>query len=315
MRGGIDMTGEKGVVIGGGTMGAGIAAMFVAGSSDVDVIEPNEATRAGLVGRVEQAAREIGRKKPLGKVRALAAIEEIDWSGVTLVVEAVLESLELKRQVFAALDAAAPRDIPITSNSSGFPITKIADGLKGAGRMLGLHFFMPAHLVPCVEVICGERSDMTVAERVMSITGELGKKPVLVRKDIPGFLANRLQAAIMREALHLVEEGYASIEDIDTVSRYSFGFRLAAAGPLLQKDISGLRSVVVSHATIYPSLSNATEPSRILRDLVAAGKSGVQTREGFYKWSDETAAAELARYDRAIQKALAILREEDEAAP
>jgi 3-hydroxybutyryl-CoA dehydrogenase len=227
----------------------------------------------------------------------------------------VLESLELKRQGFAALDAAAPRDIPITSNSSGFPITKIADGLKGAGRMLGLHFFMPAHLVPCVEVICGERSDMTVAERVMSITGELGKKPVLVRKDIPGFLANRLQAAIMREALHLVEEGYASIEDIDTVSRYSFGFRLAAAGPLLQKDISGLRSVVVSHATMYPSLSNATEPSRILRDLVAAGKSGVQTREGFYKWSDETAAAELARYDRAIQKALAILREEDEAAP
>jgi 3-hydroxybutyryl-CoA dehydrogenase len=309
------MPGEKGVVIGGGTMGAGIAAMFVAGSCDVDVIEPNEATRAGLVERVQQAAREIGRKKPLGKVRALAAIEEIDWSGVTLVVEAVLESLELKRQVFAALAAAAPRDIPITSNSSGFPITKIADGLKGAGRMLGLHFFMPAHLVPCVEVICGERSDMTVAERVMSITGELGKKPVLVRKDIPGFLANRLQAAIMREALHLVEEGYASIEDIDTVSRYSFGFRLAAAGPLLQKDISGLRSVVVSHATMYPSLSNATEPSRILRDLVAAGKSGVQTREGFYKWSDETAAAELARYDRAIQKALAILREEDEAAP
>jgi 3-hydroxybutyryl-CoA dehydrogenase len=309
------MPGEKGVVIGGGTMGAGIAAMFVAGSCDVDVIEPNEATRAGLVERVQQAAREIGRKKPLGKVRALAAIEEIDWSGVTLVVEAVLESLELKRQVFAALDAAAPRDIPITSNSSGFPITKIADGLKGAGRMLGLHFFMPAHLVPCVEVICGERSDMTVAERVMSITGELGKKPVLVRKDIPGFLGNRLQAAIMREALHLVEEGYASIEDIDTVSRYSFGFRLAAAGPLLQKDISGLRSVVVSHATMYPSLSNATEPSRILRDLVAAGKSGVQTREGFYKWSDETAAAELARYDRAIQKALAILREEDEAAP
>jgi 3-hydroxybutyryl-CoA dehydrogenase len=309
------MPGEKGVVIGGGTMGAGIAAMFVAGSCDVDVIEPNEATRAGLVERVQQAAREIGRKKPLGKVRALAAIEEIDWSGVTLVVEAVLESLELKRQVFAALDAAAPQGIPITSNSSGFPITKIADGLKGAGRMLGLHFFMPAHLVPCVEVICGERSDMTVAERVMSITGELGKKPVLVRKDIPGFLANRLQAAIMREALHLVEEGYASIEDIDTVSRYSFGFRLAAAGPLLQKDISGLRSVVVSHATMYPSLSNATEPSRILRDLVAAGKSGVQTREGFYKWSDETAAAELARYDRAIQKALAILREEDEAAP
>jgi 3-hydroxybutyryl-CoA dehydrogenase len=306
------MPAEKGVVIGGGTMGTGIAAMFVAGSCDVEIVEPNKTTRGGLIGRVEQAAREIGRRRPFGKVKSLAAIEEIDWSGVTLVVEAVLESLELKRQVFAALDAAAPRDIPITSNSSGFPITKIADGLAGADRMLGLHFFMPAHLVPCVEVICGEQSDRSVAERVMAMMRELGKKPVLVRKDIPGFLGNRLQAAIMREALHLVEQGYATIEDIDTVSRYSFGFRLAAAGPLLQKDISGLRSVVVSHATMYPSLSNAAEPSRILRDLVAAGKSGVQTREGFYKWTDETAAAELARYDRAIQKALAILGEEDE---
>jgi 3-hydroxybutyryl-CoA dehydrogenase len=304
---------EKGVVIGGGTMGAGIAAMFVAGSCDVEIVEPNERARVSLVERVEQAAREIGRKKPFGRVRILAEIGEIDWSGVTLVIEAVLESLELKRQVFAALDAAAPRGIPITSNSSGFPITKIAEGLPTAERMLGLHFFMPAHLVPCVEVICGERSDRSIAERVMAMMRALGKKPVLVRKDIPGFLGNRLQAAIMREALHLVEQGYASIEDIDTVSRYSFGFRLAAAGPLLQKDISGLRSVVVSHSTMYPSLSNATEPSRILRDLVAAGKSGVQTREGFYKWTDETAAAELARYDRAIQKALAILREEDEA--
>jgi 3-hydroxybutyryl-CoA dehydrogenase len=305
----------KGVVIGGGTMGTGIAAMFVAGSCNVEIVEPDEKTRKGLVDRVEQAAREIGRRKPFGKVRALAAIEEIDWSDVTLVVEAVLESLDLKRQVFAALEAAAPHDVPITSNSSGFPITRIAEGMASAERMLGLHFFMPAHLVPCVEVICGERSDKSVVQSVMAMMRDLGKKPVLVRKDIPGFLANRLQAAIMREALHLVENGYASIEDIDTVSRYSFGFRLAAAGPLLQKDISGLRSLVVSHATMYPSLSNATEPSRILRDLVAAGKSGVQTREGFYKWTDETAAAELSRYDRAIQKALAILREEDEAPP
>jgi 3-hydroxybutyryl-CoA dehydrogenase len=305
----------KGVVIGGGTMGTGIAAMFAAGSSDVDVVEPNEESRKSLVERVEQAAREIGRNRPLGKAKALASIEDIDWDSVTLVVEAVPESLELKRQVFATLEVAAPRDVPVTSNSSGFPISRIAEGMATADRMLGLHFFMPAHLVPCVEVICGERSDKSVAKSVMAMMRDLGKKPVLVRKDIPGFLANRLQAAIMREALHLVENGYASIEDIDTVSRYSFGFRLAAAGPLLQKDISGLRSVVVSHATMYPDLSNATEPSRILRDLVAAGKSGVQAREGFYKWTDETAAAELARYDRAIEKALAILREEDEAPP
>lgn len=309
------MLAKVGVVIGGGTMGTGIAAMFVAGSQDVVVVEPDAKARASLVDRVAKAAVEIGRNRPFGAVKACAAIGDIDWNGVTLVVEAVLESLELKRQVFAALEAVAPRDVPITSNSSGFPISRIADGMASAERMLGLHFFMPAHLVPCVEVVCGERSDTAVAQSVMAMIRDLGKKPVLVRKDIPGFLGNRLQAAIMREALYLVEQGWATIEDIDTVSRYSFGFRLAAAGPLLQKDISGLRSVAVSHATMYPSLSNATEPSPILRDLVAAGKIGVQTRAGFYDWTDETAAAELARYDRAILKALAILREEEQEEP
>jgi 3-hydroxybutyryl-CoA dehydrogenase len=305
------MPGHKGVVIGGGTMGADIAAIFVGNGGDVEVVEPNEAMRESLEDRVRSSAAEIEAGKPLGKVRALAAISDIDWNGAALVIEAVWEDLEAKRKVFAELEKAAPRGLPLTSNSSGFPTTRIAEGMTTPERVFGLHFFMPAHIVPCVELILGERSEPALAEKVDGIMRDLGTKPVLVKKDIPGFLGNRIQAAMIREALALVDDGYASVEDIDTVVRYSFGFRLVAAGPLLQKDLSGLTSVNASAKVMYPSLSNAAEPSRLLQRIVGEGKSGIRTKEGFYKWDDASIAAEKQRYGRAIRKALAILREED----
>jgi 3-hydroxybutyryl-CoA dehydrogenase len=305
---------NKGIVIGGGTMGADIAAIFAGNGWDVEIVEPNEAMRESLESRVKASAAEIETGKPLGKVRVRAAIGDIDWSGAALVIEAVWEDLDAKRKVFAELEQAAPRDLPLTSNSSGFPTTQIAEGMATASRVFGLHFFMPAHIVPCVELILGERSDPALAEKVGGIMRDLGKKPVLVRKDIPGFLGNRIQAAMIREALALVDAGYASVEDIDTVVRYSFGFRLVAAGPLLQKDISGLTSVNASAKVMYPSLSNASEPSRLLQRIVGEGKSGIRTKEGFYKWDDASIAVTKQRYARAIRKALAILREEDAAA-
>jgi len=302
---------NKGIVIGGGTMGADIAAIFAGNGWDVEIVEPNEAMRASLESRVKASAAEIDAAKPLGEIRVRAAIGDIDWSSAALVIEAVWEDLDAKRKVFAELEQAAPRGLPLTSNSSGFPTTEIAEGMATASRMFGLHFFMPAHIVPCVELILGERSDPVLAEKVGGIMRDLGKKPVLVRKDIPGFLGNRIQAAMIREALALVDAGYASVEDIDTVVRYSFGFRLVAAGPLLQKDISGLTSVNASAKVMYPSLSNASEPSQLLQRIVGEGKSGIRTKEGFYKWDDDSIAVTKQRYARAIRKALAILREED----
>jgi len=302
---------NKGIVIGGGTMGADIAAIFAGNGWDVEIVEPNETMRASLESRVKASAAEIDAAKPLGEIRVRAAIGDIDWSSAALVIEAVWEDLDAKRKVFAELEQAAPRGLPLTSNSSGFPTTEIAEGMATASRMFGLHFFMPAHIVPCVELILGERSDPVLAEKVGGIMRDLGKKPVLVRKDIPGFLGNRIQAAMIREALALVDAGYASVEDIDTVVRYSFGFRLVAAGPLLQKDISGLTSVNASAKVMYPSLSNASEPSQLLQRIVGEGKSGIRTKEGFYKWDDDSIAVTKQRYARAIRKALAILREED----
>lgn len=303
---------NKGIVIGGGTMGSGIAGMFVANGRDVDVVETDAIARGDLADRVNAAALEIGAGKALGNVRVLSAINQIDWADADLLIEGVFEDLSLKRSLFAELEEAAPRSLSLTSNSSGFPISEIADGLATADRMVGLHFFMPAHLVPCVEVILGEKTDPSVADAVYAAMAQLGKKPVRVNKDIPGFLGNRLQAAIMREALALVDGGYASPEDIDTVVKYSFGFRYVAAGPLLQKDISGLRSLFISAATIYPTLDNADKLGPTLRRLKAAEKIGVKTKEGFYRWTDEEIAVKTERYKRDLQRALEILRDEDD---
>jgi 3-hydroxybutyryl-CoA dehydrogenase len=178
--------------------------------------------------------------------------------------------------------------------------------------MLGLHFFMPGHLVPCVEVIRGERTAPAVIEKVCGIMADLGKKPVRVRKDVPGFLANRIQHALMREAISLVEQGFASAEDVDAAVRYGFGFRYVAAGPLLQRDLAGIDIHNAAAATMYPHLCNDSEPSRLMRDLVAKGHRGVKAKQGFYRWDDAGIARAQARYKAALRQALEIFRNEDE---
>jgi len=302
---------QKGVVVGGGTMGADIAGIFVANSDDVEVVEANEIARAKLAERIVASAGEIGAGKPLGRVRVVSSIDEVGWDGAYLLIEAVSEVLAVKQAVFADLEKAAPRNLPRTSNSSGFPISRIAEGLATADRMVGLHFFMPAHIVPCVEVIVGERSDRSVVDEVQAAIGKLGKKPVRVNKDIPGFLGNRLQAALMREALALVDGGFASVEDIDTVVQYSFGFRFVAAGPLMQKDISGLETLYASSSTIYPTLDNGGAPGPTAQRLKAEGKWGVRSKEGFYRWNDAKIAATKQRYMRDLHRALDILRDQE----
>jgi len=137
----------------------------------------------------------------------------------------------------------------------------------------------------------------------------LGKVPVNVKKDVPGFLANRLQHALAREAFALIDQGFASPEDVDAAVKYGFGFRFLAAGPVLQKDISGIDIHCAAAATMYPHLANDDAPARVLRDKVASGKLGMKTGEGFYRWTPESAQKEKARYEKALLQALAILKD------
>ena len=217
------------------------------------------------------------------------------------------ETLALKQEIFQYLDERVPAHIPIGSNSSGFPISKIAFGLKTANRMMGAHYFMPAEVVPLVEIVMGEKTELAFADQAYSLYKSIEKKPVLVKKDIPGFLANRIQHALMREALSLVQEGIASPEDIDDAVRYSFGFRYAAVGPMTQKEISGWDGMANAAKEIYPSLSNITTlPPKVVQ-LMSEGKTGMKSGEGFRKWSSEEIQRVSDSYSRRLKAAFDVL--------
>jgi 3-hydroxybutyryl-CoA dehydrogenase len=299
------------VVIGTGTMAAGIGAGFINAGLDVVFLGRSvDKASKSLVDAHHIAAGLAADTERLQLPGAAGLIDTWnDWQGVVWVIETVAEDFELKRRLFASLDARVPADVPIGSNSSGFPITRIAAGLATRSRMFNAHYFMPAHLVPLVEVALGEDSDPELGEAVCALYRRIAKKPVLVRKDIPGFLANRIQHALMREAMALIDSGIATPEDVDTAVRYSFGFRYAAAGPVLQKEISGWDSMARAAAEIYPSLSNTQVLSECVGGIIAAGKTGMKAGAGFMQWPAEVAAKERAAYEVRLKAAFDVLNQ------
>lgn len=299
------------VVIGGGTMGTDIAAIFAAGGYAVDIVQRPGKTRESLGRRLAASVEQLGGGS--GAVVEYDEPSQLPWDQVGLVIESINEELTAKQQLFAKLEALAPAAIPITSNSSSFPISQIAAGLKTSRRMLGLHFFMPAHLVPLVEVVLSESTDPAVAESVAALMAKLGRKTVTVKRDIPGFLANRLQHALMREAWSLIDRGIATPEDVDTAVRFGFGFRYVAAGPVMQKEHSGLDVTLAASTMVFPDLCNDPVPAKVLRDKVAAGHHGMKTGRGFYQWSTNAIAAARSQYAVALRKGLEALNIDKEA--
>lgn len=298
------------VVIGSGTMGIDVAVVLARGGMNVTVVAPNAVERARVGSHVLTELQAAGLAQRAHLVRAVEAMTDVHWDAVTLVVECVTEDLAIKQAVFAALERQAPADAVLTSNSSGFPISAIARGLQTAHRMLGLHFFMPAHLVPLVEVVLGPESDSARADWLCDLMRTCGSVPVRVRKDKPGFLANRLQHALSREAFALIDEGVASAEDVDAAVRFGFGFRYLAAGPVLQRDHAGIDVHCAAAATMYPTLCNDTRPADALRDRVARGELGMKTGRGFFDWPEDRRLAERARYDAILRSGLALLAPE-----
>lgn len=298
------------LVIGGGTMGVGIIAMFLGSGWKVDVVSRSASTRDGLPTASSRALAAMGKPTDTSGLKTFATLPEASWSSIEIAVETVTEDLALKRQLFAEMEKLALPDCALTSNSSSFPISEIAKGLATQHRMMGLHFFMPAHLIPLVEVVRSVHTDVAKAETVGAMMAALGKRPVQVKKDVIGFLGNRIQGALMREALWLIEQGVASPADVDATVRLSFGFRYAAAGPIVQKEHSGWDTTCAVAKIIWPDLSNADGPPPILQRNVDEGRIGFKTKRGFFEWDDQSIAKERARYERALRKCLEIFREE-----
>ena len=298
------------LVVGGGTMGADVAMVLARAGCTTMVMESSEARCKLLPEYFARGMTGLGFPHRIGKLSACASLDEIDWSDVDLVIECIPERLDIKQALFAQLVKRARPDALLTSNSSSFPISAIAADLDSATRMLGLHFFMPAHLVPLVEVILGQQSEPAHAKTLSGFMRGCGMVPVIVRKDLPGFLANRLQHALAREAFAMIDDGVATAEDVDNAVRFGFGFRFLAAGPVLQRDHAGVEVHTAAAATIYPSLSAATVPSKVLRDKVSAGKLGMKSGEGFYTWTADSALAERSRYDNLLRAGLKLIAAE-----
>ncbi len=306
-----DTVARHAVIVGFGLMGCDIAAIFLSGGWRVTAVEPDRASWPARLDRVHESIGQLGAERRRAEMLDLvASLADVGFGDAAVVVEAVPERLDLKRAVFAELDRLVPPGVPVASNASGFRITDIAENCGTRGRMANLHFFLPAHLVPGVEVVQGEHTDPAACDRLAAIMSGLGRQVVRVARDVPGFLANRIQHALMREAFHVIDSGLASAEDVDRAVRFCFGFRYVAAGPIMQKELAGLETQLAAAATIYPSLHNGTEPSPTLARLVAEGRLGPKTGRGFWEWTEEGAARERARYERALRAAAKVLRDE-----
>ena len=261
-------------IIGGGIMGGDIAIIFAAGGWKVHVMSPSQKTRDALPGRVTAGLRKLGAADTNSvNVKTYTALDVLPWQDIDLVVEAAIEDLPLKQKLFAQVEALARPDIPLTSNTSNFPIGEIGKSLKTRTRVAGLHFFMPAHLVPLVEIVSGAHTDPMVAEGLVALMKTLNKAPIWVKKDIPGFVGNRLQHAMLREALYLIADGIVSPEGIDDAVRYGFGFRFIACGPILQKEMSGWDTNCVVGTALYPHLYSTSAYPAPVKAMVDRGIS------------------------------------------
>ena len=285
------MTPQRIAILGGGLMGHGIAQVFACAGHRVMITDPSVEMRNRIVNRIGGNIDDLGADRAaLVNVDVVDSLEtcvaDADW-----VFEAAPEQLELKQQIFSEVDRAAPPDAILASNTSVIPIGQIMSRVKHRHRALGTHWWNPPYLVPLVEVVRAvETSDAAVAA-TMELLDSIGKVPVEVKKDVPGFVGNRLQHALWREAIALVAEGVCDAKTVDEVVKSSFGARLAVLGPLENADLVGTELTRSIHSYVLPALDRSTTPSPYLDRLIEQGRLGFKSGEGFRKWTPEQQAA------------------------
>ena len=298
-------------IVGAGLMGHGIALVFARAGFEVGVHDPDPGALASLNDRVRESMAAIGCAG--GEIAdALARIAACDRlgeavAGAGLAVEAGPEKLELKRHIFAGIEAAAPQSCILASNTSVLPIGGIAAGLERRDRALGTHWWNPPHMIPLVEVVRSGWTSEAAMDRAVALLEACGKRPVRVERDVPGFVGNRLQHALWREAVSLVENGVCDAETVDTVIKQGFGRRLAVLGPLENADLVGTDLTLDIHEAVLADLERRPSPSPLLRDLVRRGRLGMASGAGFRDWTPEAARAVRERLADHLRRLESIL--------
>jgi 3-hydroxybutyryl-CoA dehydrogenase len=285
------MSKSKITVIGTGLMGHGIAQVFAVAGHDVTITDSFKQSLDTAKSRIATNLRDLGEdEKAVDNVRACAdlaeAVRDADY-----VVEAVLEDLPLKQKLFAEIERHVRPGTILASNTSVIPITAIVQEVKRRERALGTHWWNPPFLVPLVEVIETEWTSPEVVAWTMKLHQDAGKTPAHVKKDVPGFIGNRLQHALWREAIFLVEQGICDAETVDTVVKASFGRRLPVLGPLENADLIGTDLTLAIHQNVMPAVDSRPDASPYLAKLVSEKKLGFKSGEGFRTWSADEQAA------------------------
>jgi 3-hydroxybutyryl-CoA dehydrogenase len=278
-------------VVGAGLMGHGIAQVFALAGHDVTITDSHKPALDGAKARIAANLRDLGDDETaVERVRPVADLAECVREA-DFVVEAVLEDMPLKQKTFGEIEKHVRPDTVLASNTSVLPITEIMGGLQHRERALGTHWWNPPFLVPLVEVIGTQWTSPHVIDFTMKLHADAGKAPAHVKKDVPGFIGNRLQHALWREAISLVERGICDAETVDAVVKAAFGRRLAVLGPLENADLVGTDLTLAIHKVVLVDIENRPGPSPYLERLVAEGKLGFKSGEGFRKWSAEEQAA------------------------
>jgi len=278
-------------VAGLGLMGTSITACLLAAGHPVTAIELKEERRATARRRLSALLTEMSReglfrgsvKGALSRFQASGDVARLEGSG--LVIEAIYENLEQKRELLESIEATVGPKAPIGCNTSAIPISLLQQSARNPKRILGIHWAEPAHTTRFLEVICGKETSPALARRVVAQARYWGKEPTLVRRDIRGFITNRCFYALLREALYLVEQGYATVADVDRSLRNDLGYWITFAGPFRFLDLTGIPAYDAVATDLFPELSNAREVPAPLRRLAKAGAKGVANSRGFYKYS------------------------------
>ncbi len=294
---------ERIAVIGGGLMGVGIAQIFAGAGHEValqDVYQEALDRAPGAITANLTFLAEHGLFPPdgvddaVGRVRTTTGLPDA-CAGADVVVECVFEDLALKQDVFERLDAACPPETILCTNTSVMSITQIGEKAARKERVVGTHFWNPPYLIPLVEVVRTAAVDPAVVERTIELLRRVGKHPIDCKKDVPGFVANRLQHALWREAISIVEHGIADAATVDESIRFGPGLRLPILGPMENADMVGLDLILSIHDYIFPHLDASSEPSPLLRERAEAGDLGFKTGRGFQTWTPEEADASRKR--------------------
>ena len=290
------MTKKKIAILGAGTMGTGIAQLFASKGHLVKIIyvyddkeraRPLETMRDNMQVLKEQGVlEEAAVRETLDRVSFTESLEEAA-AFADVIFECIVEDLAVKQGFFGKLDELCPPQTILATNTSAISITEIAEKTRHKERIIGTHFWNPAYLIPLVEVIKTEFVSEKTVEAVIALMEGAGKKPVLVKKDVPGFLANRMQHALFREAISIVENDIADPKDVDDAIKYGFGMRLGIMAPMEVMDNGGLDLTCAIHEYLFPNLENSVKPARLLKEKLKQGELGFKSGKGFQEWTAE----------------------------